>query len=795
MGCIIRYVAYKGFNMYELLKNIQRTFFLKLFFSFILILLSFFSFSQLSISKKYTPSGIVNQVLKGKGVEISNVVFRGASNAIGTFTAENTNLGIREGIILSSGSIYNAIGPNKSEDRSTDFAKPGFGLLGSTTFDAAILEFDFTPQGDSIEFQYVFASEEYPEYVNKEFNDIFGFFISGPGISGVQNIALLPDGNTVTINNVNQYKNSSYYISNTTGSTIEYDGFTRVLTAKAVVQCGKTYHLILAVADVQDYVYDSAIFLSAKSLSVPTKFDVKHTLSNYYFEDDSTKMVENCSSATLKINRSPQFINRKSVLDISLEGSAIENKDFSNTIPKSISFEPGELTKEIKFAALFDKEKDELDSLIFVFTGVEICEPIKFKLTIENVDPFEVVFLNDTVHCQGKPIYIKPKIIGGLGPFSYVWSTGSFFDSIQVKPAITTSYTVTVNDQCFKSPITISNNVVIPVYIPLKVEPITDISQICPLKPTYIPIKPVNGGGGYKYTWYRNTVLFSQSKLDTLREARNAFYNVLITDRCNDTVSTRFKFFILSPPLKVDLVGDSVICSKDSSLLNVKAEGGYGSYTYRWDNSNSTNDFIYTNNLTSSWFYVYVGDGCKTFEVRDSFYVRVMNPLVDFEIQGDPIVNTPISLINKSKNATDFKWYVDRELISRDFNTTAFVSDSANHAFRLLITDKYGCQGDTTIYFMVFNTPSVYIPNAFTPGDNLLNNIFHPILTSIKEVEFTIYNRWGELLFKTNELRKCYWDGKYNGEVCPNGIYIYKIKTISVTNEKKELIGHVSLIK
>ena len=126
---------------------------------------------------------------------------------------------------------------------------------------------------------------------------------------------------------------------------------------------------------------------------------------------------------------------------------------------------------------------------------------------------------------------------------------------------------------------------------------------------------------------------------------------------------------------------------------------------------------------------------------------------------------------------------------------SAYVSDSANHAFRLLVTDKYGCQGDTTIYFMVFYTPTVYIPNTFTPDNNLVNNVFYPILTSIKEVEFSIYNRWGGLLYQTNDLRKCYWDGKYNGEVCPNGIYIYKIKTIAVTNEKKELVGHVSLIK
>ena len=190
-----------------------------------------------------------------------------------------------------------------------------------------------------------------------------------------------------------------------------------------------------------------------------------------------------------------------------------------------------------------------------------------------------------------------------------------------------------------------------------------------------------------------------------------------------------------------------------------------------------------------------MGDDCKTFEIRDSFFVKVLRPYVNFEIQGNPVINSPVFLLNKSQNVTKYNWFIDRELISKDFNTTATFLDSANHAIRLLVTDEFGCQGDTTLFFLVYNTPSVYIPNAFTPDNNIYNNVFYPVLTSIKSVEFYIYNRWGECILSTNDLRKCYWDGTYNGETCPNDIYIYKLKTVSVTNEKKEFIGHVSLIK
>ena len=82
------------------------------------------------------------------------------------------------------------------------------GLIGSTqTYNAAILEFDFIPYSDTVRFKYVFGSDEYPEFAppnNSGFNDVFGFFISGPGIPGIQNIAQLPNGGgVVSINNVN----------------------------------------------------------------------------------------------------------------------------------------------------------------------------------------------------------------------------------------------------------------------------------------------------------------------------------------------------------------------------------------------------------------------------------------------------------------------------------------------------------------------------------------------------------------------------------------------------------------
>ena len=164
-------------------------------------------------------------------------------------------------------------------------------MLTTNTIDnKTIIEFDFIPNGNNLQFKFVFASEEYPEFVNSSFNDVFGFFLSGQGITGpylsgtAANIAVIP-GSTpsaaISINNLNngtanngpcEYCN--FYVNNGTGnpvvlnSTIQYDGFTSVIGAVSNVQCGLTYHIKLAIANVGDNGWDSAVFLEAGSFNV-----------------------------------------------------------------------------------------------------------------------------------------------------------------------------------------------------------------------------------------------------------------------------------------------------------------------------------------------------------------------------------------------------------------------------------------------------------------------------------------------------------------------------------------------
>ena len=145
-------------------------------------------------------------------------------------------------------------------------------MVSLPVYDGAVIEFDFIPLTDTvIACKFVFGSEEYPEFVNSNFNDVFGFFISGPnpllgGTFTDYNLARIPGTTTpITINNVNANSNSSFFIDNTGGTILQYDGYTIPIMLQQAVTPGQLYHFRIGVADVSDGAYDSGVFMKIKS--------------------------------------------------------------------------------------------------------------------------------------------------------------------------------------------------------------------------------------------------------------------------------------------------------------------------------------------------------------------------------------------------------------------------------------------------------------------------------------------------------------------------------------------------
>jgi hypothetical protein len=223
------------------------------------------------------------EALAGVGVTVSNVTYVGADEAAGGFSGGTGIIGFEAGIILGSGSAVDVVGPNTEDSVTTNNQTPGDSdldaLSGFVTLDASVLEFDFIPDGAQIFFDFVFASDEYNEFVNSQFNDVFAFYINDFNCATV---GVNDDPITInTINNGNPYdsdprSNPELYRNNDLddgGGSIdtEMDGLTVVLTCGSLVDVGVTNHMKLAIADASDSSYDSNVFIKAGSLTtVPT---------------------------------------------------------------------------------------------------------------------------------------------------------------------------------------------------------------------------------------------------------------------------------------------------------------------------------------------------------------------------------------------------------------------------------------------------------------------------------------------------------------------------------------------
>jgi hypothetical protein len=275
------------------------------------------------------------QLITGPGVQILNPsVTPAGANSYGKYVATNSNLNITEGLLLTTGTIYNAIGPNNVGDKTTYFGNQTtpntYTLLnsytGKTTWEYTIFEFDIIPQGDTIKFDFVFASEEYEEWVGSQYNDVFGFFISGPGIipdpnAGVhKNIALIPNSSTpVTINNVNQNSNTQYYQNNNNGTSVQYDGFTKGLKAISKVTPCAMYHLKLVIADVSDKLWDSGVFI--EKISSNNVLLLSKTAGNI------PNMVEGCNNGTVIFQR-PNVTSSPLTVNYWIGGTATNGTDY-----------------------------------------------------------------------------------------------------------------------------------------------------------------------------------------------------------------------------------------------------------------------------------------------------------------------------------------------------------------------------------------------------------------------------------------------------------------------------------
>lgn len=274
----------------------------------VLLLNAALGWCQTSIDTTFTASELVEKILLGQGVLIGNVTYSGPRHAIGLYQDDSAHIGFSTGILLTTGNALYSLGPNDSPRMGWATGSPGDRdlrrIANGRTYDGAILEFDFVTSSETLAFNFVFASEEYLEYVGSKFNDVFGFFLTGPD-SVKHNLAVLPDKKTyISVNTVNNKMNKDYFVDNTYFNTMDpyiwnfrkrkvvknkkyhrkvsgpvyntqFDGFTVVLEASAEVEPNELYHIKIAIADVSDAVLDSGVILEGGSFHSSGEQDVQ----------------------------------------------------------------------------------------------------------------------------------------------------------------------------------------------------------------------------------------------------------------------------------------------------------------------------------------------------------------------------------------------------------------------------------------------------------------------------------------------------------------------------------------
>ncbi len=390
----------------------------------------------------FTPENLISNVFLGEGVEVLEVTFTGNNQSVGFFNQAEDEVGINRGIVMSTGRATSngGIGVDQtgneqsSSTMGTAIADPDLLAItnGVEVNDMVRYSITFVPISDTLRFNYVFGSEEYPEYVCSSFNDVFGFFISGPGISGpysndAENIALIPGTNLpVTINNLNpgqvgangdaincQAPNGSldysafYNDNNNSSNQPVYDGFTSVLTAEAVVEPCSTYTIKLVIADVSDGLFDSGVFLEAKSFGTGS-LNVEATTVSL---DGS--VAEGCAEGVLAFSL-PGPVESDYPIDYQILGTAENGVDYE-FIPPDLVIPAGDSVVEIPIIA-FEDGIDEGEETILIDVQRDPCNrdtiPILIRenpLVPADLGPDVEICQFDSVQLMGElPVPLPP---------------------------------------------------------------------------------------------------------------------------------------------------------------------------------------------------------------------------------------------------------------------------------------------------------------------------------------------------------------------------------------------------
>jgi len=521
------------------------------------------------------------------GVPFSNATLTGFDCAAGFFDGTNTNLDLSSGFAMCTGGIdmLTGLGANTQGTGSDPDLVTQLQLVNSastTVNNVIVLEFDFEPNSDQIAFQYVFGSEEYPGYTCSDFNDIFGFFLSGPGINGPFsnngiNLAMIPDPNNpgsytdtpVMINSINSGVSSSgnngpcddidenwqdyavFFTGNPDEETVNMPGFTVPLTATSSVIPCETYHIKLALANVSDQALQSAVFLLENSFSSTGTF--MESSSDYGpWSGNDTTLVEGCFDGELTFGLT-ETIQTDYVIDFVVGGTATEGVDFE-TMGSQAIISAGDLLTSIPLVPFYDGIVEGNETLSVFATVTDGCaeEEMEFNFLIVDRMPMYMDSLPDTAFCPGDlAITINPSITGGIQPMSYQWlyngATYSNQEIITIQPNNIGFYTFQANGLCDSEVSDSFESYLLEPELPLTILSTYNSIEACLGDVLNTEILIAGGIGEPDFMWYIDGVPYNDTLNFTVPTELPYDYNLelIVSDQCSNSTSDQFRFNVV----------------------------------------------------------------------------------------------------------------------------------------------------------------------------------------------------------------------------------------------------------
>lgn len=659
-------------------------------------------FSQISLSQTTLNNYVAN--ICGTGVSFSNVTLSGDARAIANFTGGiSGGLGstMNEGVVLTTGLVNTAGALTGTVTKDNDNSGVnGISQLntiaGDPTFDGIILEFDFVPTTNQVNVNFQFGSEEYNWYVsgaNGTFNDVFAFLISGPGITGSQNIALVPSTSTpVTINSINNgfasggsvffptnacstgpCLNCSYYndnCSNTFNNAM--NGFTTVLTASSAVIPCNTYHIRLMLADGYDAFLDSWVFIQKEGLyavgTPPLALSAVYPFGNALYEECPPN---NSTSFTIPAAQATDYS-----FNVTWSGTATSGVDY-DPLPTTITIPAGQTSVTIPINVLGDGVTEGTETIICTYP-ISVCGMGTTTINVEDAGLFSVNAGPDTDICGGAvSANLSAVQANGTGNVTYSWDNGAGSTaSVSVLPAATTTYTVTATDQCGR---TTTDQVAVIVGTPPVIDAGTNTS-ICPGGNTTL-----SATGGISYSWDNG---LGAGNGVSVSPAATTVYTVTGT-AANGCSATDVVTVTVTAGPTVNAGSDQTICQG----ANISVSGS-GAQTYSWNNGVSNGVSF---SPASTQTYTVTGTDANGCQGTDQVTITV-NPLPAVDAGAPQAVCSGGSVILNGSGAQAYTWN------NGVTNGVSFLPASTQ-TYTVTGTDANGCQNTDQVTVSV-NTPS-----------------------------------------------------------------------------------------